>query len=431
MHYLKVVLVFIITAYLPGSSQAQVSKKGLIAHYLFDKENAGVSGQEIIDESKHKNSGKYIGNAVYVRDRHGVECRALSFDGSSYISVSSSRSLSSPSTRFSAAVWVKIANGADFFKQWLTILCKSSDSMEIGNSPHYRVQATAQTVSINTEFTENFIPQLSYDTWYHYVYVYDGSHVKVYIDGKLVFEYNYRGRLYPNAMPLEIGRDLPGITEYFYGALDDLRIYNRALSDKEVKQLYQDRSGIGLPDACLDPPPIRRDPAPRADSGDIVFISPIDTTIYPDSLITGQTPEKKTNVTDSIPPAYDDLPNVIDDKPVEYQQTVVVKSQKIKIYPYDNEKEDGDIVSININGVWVRNHYSIKKKKSKPLPGDYIHVSLNEGGQNYIISEALNVGSIPPNTLTLEIDDGVSIQEIMINSDRGKSGGIRIVNGSQ
>jgi len=136
-------------------------------------------------------------------------------------------------------------------------------------------------------------------------------------------------------------------------------------------------------------------------------------------------------VQDSIPKTYEDLPETVEDLPVEYQKTIVVKSRNITIYPYDNEKEDGDIVSININGVWVKKRLRIRTKKSKPSRGDYIQVSLNEGGNNYIISKAENIGSIPPNTLTLEIDDGISIQELMINSDRGTSGGIRIVSSDE
>ncbi|MEP0862682.1 MAG: T9SS type A sorting domain-containing protein [Ignavibacterium sp.] len=42
----------------------------------------------------------------------------------------------------------------------------------------------------------------------------------------------------PDNKPLEIGRDVPGTTEYFYGKLDDIKIFNRALTYQEVKNLY-------------------------------------------------------------------------------------------------------------------------------------------------------------------------------------------------
>lgn len=407
------------------NSWAQSTDQGLIAFYPFDKAPSIIPDQEIKDNSKYKNTGTYIGNITYVKDRHGVDCRAISFDGNSYISIPNSLSLSSPTTQFTAAVWVKITNGADFYKQWLTILCKSNSIQETTNSPHYRMQATAETVSINTDFTELFTPQLSYDTWYFYAYVYDGSKVKVYLDGEFVFEYNYSLALEPNSMPMEIGRDLPGAIEYFNGAMDDLRLYNRALSDNELSQLYNDISGVTQQSACEDKLFETDDLFDSTNDDEVIKIAENDP-IY-DDFIEEEIEEDTVSVQDFIPDNYEDLPETVEDIPVDYQKTIIVKSKNIKIYPYDNEKEDGDIVSININGVWVRNRLRIRKKKSQPAKGDYIHVSLNEGSNNYIISKAMNVGSIPPNTLTIEIDDGVSIQELMINSDRGTSGGIRIM----
>lgn len=121
------------------------------------------------------------------------------------------------------------------------------------------------------------------------------------------------------------------------------------------------------------------------------------------------------------------LPEKITEIPINYQKTITVKNREITIYPYDNEKEDGDIVSININGVWVRDKYTLKIKKPSPNENDLIKCLLNEGENNYFISRAWNLGTIPPNTLTIKIDDGVSIQEVMINAQLGMSGGIRIV----
>jgi len=77
--------------------------------------------------------------------------------------------------------------------------------------------------------------------WHHYVYTYDGSpgtqgtH-KLYIDGVLV---NSNATIAPQtASPttLEFGR-WAGNSEYFGGSLDDVRIYNRALTAAEVQTL--------------------------------------------------------------------------------------------------------------------------------------------------------------------------------------------------
>lgn len=44
---------------------------------------------------------------------------------------------------------------------------------------------------------------------------------------------------YKKNSPLIIGKDIPGLVEYANGKIDEIRIYNRALSDSEIKFLYQ------------------------------------------------------------------------------------------------------------------------------------------------------------------------------------------------
>ncbi len=112
------------------------------------------------------------------------------------------------------------------------------------------MQATAQTISLNSSFTKNVIPQLSYDKWYFYAYTYDGKNVNGYLDGKYFFEENYAGSLKANDMPLEIGRDTPGKMEKFYGSMDDLRIYDRALSKAELFELFTNQEDAKPNDFC-------------------------------------------------------------------------------------------------------------------------------------------------------------------------------------
>jgi hypothetical protein len=69
--------------------------------------------------------------------------------------------------------------------------------------------------------------------WHHFAYVFDGSQNRLYIDG------NQAGSstIAPEASPttvFEIGRWFNG-SEYFKGSIDELRVYNRALSQDEIK----------------------------------------------------------------------------------------------------------------------------------------------------------------------------------------------------
>jgi hypothetical protein len=73
-------------------------------------------------------------------------------------------------------------------------------------------------------------------TWYHFVYTYDGVNVKVYKNGVLLGSTpkNLNTAVY-DIFSLGRGLDYSSI---FSGAIDDLKIYNYAVSDTEVSNLY-------------------------------------------------------------------------------------------------------------------------------------------------------------------------------------------------
>jgi hypothetical protein len=68
--------------------------------------------------------------------------------------------------------------------------------------------------------------------WHHYALTYDGSNQKLYIDGILATTTSKTGSINTNSTNLRIG-------EYFNGFIDDVHIYNRALSAGEIKALYE------------------------------------------------------------------------------------------------------------------------------------------------------------------------------------------------
>jgi hypothetical protein len=86
---------------------------------------------------------------------------------------------------------------------------------------------------------------LAPNTWYHLVGVYNGGttadSIKLYLNGVRVDDgTDSRGTFdsIPNTTaPFVIGATDPP-NYYFAGKIDDVRVYNRTLSDAEVKQLY-------------------------------------------------------------------------------------------------------------------------------------------------------------------------------------------------
>jgi len=72
----------------------------------------------------------------------------------------------------------------------------------------------------------------------------DGNEVRLYIDGKLNTLNSTDGEEIGNSVAsLYLGQDLSrrnqGVWSPFYGSLDDVMIWDRALSEEEVQALYQ------------------------------------------------------------------------------------------------------------------------------------------------------------------------------------------------
>jgi hypothetical protein len=95
---------------------------------------------------------------------------------------------------------------------------------------------------------------LALHTWYHVVAVREGAAVRLYLNGVLDAAGTASGTAATSTHPFTLA--YAGHHAFFPGALDDVRLYNRALSEVEIPQLYRatprDTDGDGLPDYLED-----------------------------------------------------------------------------------------------------------------------------------------------------------------------------------
>jgi hypothetical protein len=183
------------------------------------------------------------GNVIPCEDRFGNKCGAMNFDGTTgYIEVPNNRIYDNIVNSFSICGWAKLDSNADNW--WITIACKGNDALEGANSPHFRFQITKLTVAWATGYVPNWQEEYDKGRWYFWALTYDGQQINVFRDGINIANYSYSVPLTPNQSSLEIGRDVPGKAEYFYGSLDDIRIYNRCLTSNEIEMLYNDKPQV-------------------------------------------------------------------------------------------------------------------------------------------------------------------------------------------
>jgi hypothetical protein len=99
--------------------------------------------------------------------------------------------------------------------------------------------------------------------------------------------------------------------------------------------------------------------------------------------------------------------------------SIVSTSQQITLALWDDAVEDGDSVSININGKWLVKGFPVKKNPQ------FITVKLDQG-PNMITFVADNLGSIPPNTSVLEIIDGKKRKSFSIETSLDQNNLVKI-----
>jgi hypothetical protein len=213
---------------------AQDIEAGLVAYFPFNG-NA-------IDASGNGNPGQII-NALPTEDKDGNPNSAYLFNGiDSYITIPSSESLNRPDSAITMSVWIYLNGYSLVGNNFGPILMKSNSP---NNSFSYRLGVSKVRVvaaSNNYNHWIGYGTNLILNTWYHLVFSMSETTTKIYLNGVLIND-NPEDQIYdldlnPDNLPLEIGRDVPGNTEIFNGKLDEVRIYDRAISSEEVGLIF-------------------------------------------------------------------------------------------------------------------------------------------------------------------------------------------------
>jgi pimeloyl-ACP methyl ester carboxylesterase len=213
-------------------SQANLNT-GLVAYYPFNG-NAN-------DATGNGHDGNVIGT-ILTTNRFGTTNSAYYFPGNGeLISVPTSDSLNLLNG-YTLSAWINFEVGGTYAPRIADKFMYSFYTYLNGSARSLGMYFSDQT-SLTT------ITNLYAGQWYHVVSSYDLQRRKIYVNGSLLASDSCTFALIPNSLPLEIGRKPVYGYDSFKGIIDDVRIYNRALSDSEVQQLYS------LPDIGTAPTP--------------------------------------------------------------------------------------------------------------------------------------------------------------------------------
>jgi len=214
-----------------ASSESDVSATfirvidGVVGSWHFDE----GSGTTAYDSSGNDNDGTIYG-AAWVDGKYG---KALNFDGDDYVDCGSNINVDAVSVE----AWVKVTT----FEAWTRIVQRANADGKgfslRSDFDQFIFQAKQYSDSYNARFHETH----ANDVWYHVVGVWDG-------------DVSHPPKIYQNAIEgtdsvtdaagdgggtvLNIGRKANANANFFKGTIDEVRIYNRALSSEEISDLY-------------------------------------------------------------------------------------------------------------------------------------------------------------------------------------------------
>ena len=213
--------------YNSGTAQRKtVSETNLIGHWTFDD----ASGDTATDSSGNNNTGTLQGDTTWTNGKKGT---ALSFDGDEdYVELSDS-GFKASDTAITITAWVKPESIGVYRK----ILEHNLNScflfdVNINGNPRFNVCTHDDSVEDTSTVLQD---------WTHLAGVAtENGQVALYVNGELVGTTVTTTFSEISTSGIAIGSDRRGTLSEFDGAIDDVRIYNTALSPEEIKTLYNE-----------------------------------------------------------------------------------------------------------------------------------------------------------------------------------------------
>lgn len=186
-------------------------------------EGTGTSTQDV----SGRNHTGTLSNATWTAGRNGG---GVSFSGNSnsYIGIPTESDFDF-TNNFTVSLWMKTAS---FGSAWASLVSKGDSSWSLTRFN------TTNTLDFNSfspsandlQGTANVMN----DVWHHIAIVYDGATKKIYVDGTVDAQASFTQTLSMNNFPVRIGGNAEYTSGAFNGSVDDVRIYNKALTQAEI-----------------------------------------------------------------------------------------------------------------------------------------------------------------------------------------------------
>lgn len=239
---MKTAALFVLVVGSVGFHAAAQSCDGQVGWWRFDG--------NVLDSSGLGNDGTFFGGSPnFVAGKNGL---ALELDGlNDFVRVANTAALN-PSSAISLVAWARVrpfsGSGSD------PIIDKAYFSH---SPPYYQYQlgvagsqypSVPRSISFVASVSGGYAgagsssSQFSNNEWFLAVGTYDGQLIRFYYNGELISSQNASGPISSYGSPLQFGK-FNNLNFYLPAAIDDIRIFNRSLSQDEITALYVNPTG--------------------------------------------------------------------------------------------------------------------------------------------------------------------------------------------
>ena len=219
-----------------------VLDENLVLYLPFDEGKGDIAK----DTTKHKNNGQ-LHQVEWAKGKYGT---AVEFSGvkGGWVEVPDAPSLDI-TDEITLMLWV---HPTQFTGEWLRMLVKTW----AGDGEPWMVYGLYQeggtqgkvgfilSVDKAKEKRSPHGPPIKKEEWTHLAATYDGQVQKIYYNGTLKESQKVTGKIDTNDVPISVGRNNEGDREHYVGLIDEVAIWNKALTKDEIREAMESVASV-------------------------------------------------------------------------------------------------------------------------------------------------------------------------------------------
>ncbi|MBN1506234.1 MAG: tetratricopeptide repeat protein [Sedimentisphaerales bacterium] len=217
------------------SALGTIELAGLVAWWKLDE----TSGDKAADSSGNGHAANVQGNARW-QPAGGKVGGAIALDGDGDCLEVVDESAFDFTSGVTVAAWIK---PTVWSKPWQAIVTKGEGAWRIqrnNEATTLEFACTGLEVPGGNEYGSLFGTRaVTGGEWHHVAGAYDGRKMYLYVDGTLDASQEAKGAIGTDDEPVLIGENAAMRDRFFYGLIDDVRVYNFGLTEAQVRQLYE------------------------------------------------------------------------------------------------------------------------------------------------------------------------------------------------